>query len=58
MVKLTNKKEGNKHQQDSELRQRSLTEADQKHKPKIMPSKGGRGEKQRTNPNAIKRLTT
>ena len=36
MVKLTNKR--NKHQQASELRQISLTEADKKHKPKIMPS--------------------
>ena len=41
--KTTRKKE-NKHQPASEIKQRSLTEADQKHKPKIKPSKGGGGE--------------
>ena len=54
MVKLTNKI---RRKQASELRQRSTTKANQKHKPKIMPSKGG-GDEQRENPNAIKRLTT
>ena len=44
-VKLTNKQEGNQHQQAFELRQRSLTKADKKHKPKIMPSKGGGGKR-------------
>ena len=58
MVKLTNKIRRKKYQQASELRQRSLTEANQKHKPKIKPSKGGGGKEQRTNCNYIKRLTT
>ena len=56
IVKLTNKQEGNQHQQAFELRQRSLTKADQKHKPKIMLSKGGWGDEQRENPNATKDL--
>ena len=33
-VKLTNKRRRNQHQQTSEIKQRPLTEADQKHKPK------------------------
>ena len=35
------------------IKPKSRTEADQKHKPKIIPSKGGKGEA-KNKPNAIK----
>ena len=50
MVKLTNKTRRNQHQQDSKLRQRSLTEADQKHNPTIIPSKEGGGRRANNKP--------
>ena len=55
-VKLTNKQEGNQHQQASEIKQRPLTEADQKHRPKNQTKQRRWEREQKTNPNAIKGL--